>query len=138
MTRLWTFVIYGRDVIVSDGRTPDPSSSDSVGFVVVRRWVIAVLGQYFANVIEIQQDQKIAPSGPYHVIRQPSREATPLIQRGDAVAFRAWGAVLVAVRGLRLAYGKRMLPEERFLERKLGGSYADYEERTERVLPHLI
>ncbi len=106
--------------------------------VAVRQWAIAVLGRYFSNVIGIQKGQKIVQSGPYRLVRHPSYTGILLIQLGIAFAFQSWAAVLVAVTAFGIAYGHRMLSEERFLKRELGDSYADYSKRTKRLLPFLL
>jgi protein-S-isoprenylcysteine O-methyltransferase Ste14 len=106
--------------------------------VSVRQWAIAVLGRYFSHVIGIQQDQKIVQSGPYRVVRHPSYTGILLILLGIAFSFQTWGGVFVAVTAFGLAWGYRMLAEERFLERELGDNYAEYAQRTKRVLPYLI
>lgn len=106
--------------------------------VAVRQWAIAVLGRYFSNVIGIQKGQSVVRSGPYRLIRHPSYAGLLLIQLGIAFSFQSGLAVLVAVAAFGLAYGHRMISEERFLERELGDDYANYTKSTKRLIPFLI
>jgi protein-S-isoprenylcysteine O-methyltransferase Ste14 len=106
--------------------------------VSVRQWAIAVLGRYFSHVIGIQHDQKVVQSGPYRLVRHPSYTGILLILIGIAFVFQTWAGVLVALTAFGLAWGYRMLVEERFLARELGDSYAEYARRTKRLLPFLI
>lgn len=106
--------------------------------VAVRQWAIAVLGRYFSNVIGIQKGQSVVQSGPYRLIRHPSYTGLLLIQLGIAFSFQSGLAVLVAVAAFGLAYGHRMISEERFLERELGDDYANYTKSTKRLIPFLI
>jgi len=106
--------------------------------VCVRQWAVAVLGRYFSHVIGIQENQKVVQSGPYHLIRHPSYTGILLIQIGIALALQTWGGVLAAGVTFGLAYGYRILNEEKFLAEELGNDYVMYMNRTKRVIPFLI
>lgn len=106
--------------------------------VAVRQWAIAVLGRYFSQVVGVQQDQTVVQNGPYRLIRHPSYTGILLILVGFAFVFQCWAAVLVAVLSFGLAYGHRMLTEERFLVRELGNKYVEYMRHTKRIIPFLI
>ena len=106
--------------------------------VSIRQWAVAVLGKYFSQVVGIQKDQKVVDVGPYHYIRHPSYTGILLIQIGIALSFQCWIAVPVAVISFGLAYGYRMLKEEKLLVKSLGDEYRQYMDKTKRVIPFLI
>ena len=106
--------------------------------VGIRQWAVAVLGKYFSHVVGIQKDQKVIDIGPYHYVRHPSYTGILLIQIGIALMFQSWAAVLVAIISFSLAYGHRILKEEKFLVEKLGDDYRKYITKTKRIIPFLL
>lgn len=106
--------------------------------VGIRQWAVAVLGKYFSHVVGIQKDQKVIDIGPYHYVRRPSYTGILLIQIGIALMFQSWAAVLVAAISFSLAYGHRILKEEKFLVEELGDSYRQYMAKTKRIIPFLL
>jgi protein-S-isoprenylcysteine O-methyltransferase len=106
--------------------------------VALRQWAVAVLGRYFTHVIGIQEGQKVVQAGPYRLIRHPSYAGILLIQLGIALALQSWGAVVVVGLSFSLAYGHRILYEERFLAQELGDSYLEYMKHTKRIIPLLL
>lgn len=106
--------------------------------VIIRQWAVAILGGYFSHVIGVQKDQRVVQTGPYRFIRHPSYTGILLLLVGMALVFQTWGAVLVTGLSFGLAYGYRMLYEEKFLTKELGSSYAEYMKRTKRIIPFLI
>ncbi len=106
--------------------------------VGIRQWAVAVLGKYFSHVVGIQKDQKVIDIGPYHYVRPPSYTGILLIQIGIALMFQSWAAVLVAAISFSLAYGHRILKEEKFLVEELGDSYRQYMAKTKRIIPFLL
>ena len=106
--------------------------------VGIRQWAVAVLGKYFSHVVGIQKDQKVIDIGPYHYVRHPSYTGILLIQVGIALMFQSWAAVLVAAISFSLAYGHRILKEEKFLVEELGDSYRQYMAKTKRIIPFLL
>ncbi|OWP56752.1 MAG: hypothetical protein B2I17_03950 [Thermoplasmatales archaeon B_DKE] len=104
----------------------------------IRQWAVAVLGKYFSQVVGIQRDQKIIETGPYRYVRHPSYTGLLLIWIGIALSFQNSAAVAVAVISFALAYGYRMLEEEKFLVVHIGDSYNSYMERTKRIIPFIV
>ncbi len=106
--------------------------------VSIRQWAVAVLGKYFSHVVGVQKDQKVVDIGPYRYVRHPSYTGILLIQIGIALSFQCWIAVPAAVISFGLAYGYRMLKEEKLLVESLGDGYRQYMDKTKRVIPFLI
>ena len=106
--------------------------------VSIRQWAVAVLGKYFSHVVGVQKDQKVVDIGPYRYVRHPSYTGILLIQIGIALSFQCWIAVPAAVISFGLAYGYRMLKEEKLLVESLGDEYRQYMGKTKRVIPFLI
>ncbi len=121
-----------------------PGDAFFVGIIIlllgvgIRQWAVAVLGKYFSHVVGIQKDQKVIDIGPYHYVRHPSYTGILLIQIGIALMFQSWAAVLVAIISFSLAYGHRILKEEKFLVEKLGDDYRKYITKTKRIIPFLL
>jgi len=106
--------------------------------IAIRQWAIAVLGRFFSGTIGVQKEQRVVDSGPYRLVRHPSYSGALLLQIGVGLAVQTWGAVVVIVIGFALAYGHRMMVEEKVLVRELGDGYVQYMKRTKRLIPYLI
>ncbi|HVO77754.1 MAG TPA: isoprenylcysteine carboxylmethyltransferase family protein [Methanomassiliicoccales archaeon] len=106
--------------------------------IIVRQWAIVVLGKWFSGSIAIQEGHQVVDVGPYRLVRHPSYTGALMIQIGIGLAFASWGAVLVIIVSFAIAYGQRMLIEEKELREQLGKRYADYMRRTKRLVPFLV
>ena len=106
--------------------------------IVFRQWAIAVLGRYFSAVIGVQSEQKVVQSGPYRWIRHPSYTGVLIFVVGMGFALQSWAAVLVNIAIFAVAYGSRIIIEEKVLVRELGEEYVEYRKHTKRVIPYLI
>ena len=109
-----------------------------VAGIVFRQWAIAVLGRYFSGVIGVQTEQKVVESGPYRLIRHPSYSGVLVFLVGMGLALQSWVAIFVNVVIFAIAYGYRIIVEERVLVSELGNSYVEYMKRTKRVIPKII
>lgn len=106
--------------------------------IIIRQWAIAVLGKYFSGVIGVQKEQKVVQTGPYRLIRHPSYTGILLLWVGAAFAFQSWLALLGAGLIFGLAYGHRIVFEEKFLIKELGENYVEYMKSSKRIIPFLI
>ena len=77
-------------------------------------------------------------NGPYKLIRHPSYTGGLLILIGLGLALQSWGAVLITLLILSLAYGYRIHVEEKLLVTELGDEYIDYMKRTKRLIPYIL
>ena len=106
--------------------------------VAIRQWAIAVLGRFFSGVIGVQTGQNVVESGPYKLVRHPSYTGVLVLELGIGLALRSLAAIPVIVLLFALAYGYRMLVEEKVLASELGDSYRAYMKRTKRVIPFVV
>ncbi|MGA2677632.1 MAG: isoprenylcysteine carboxylmethyltransferase family protein [Methanobacterium sp.] len=106
--------------------------------IIIRQLSIAFLGRFFSPTINIQKDQEVVDNGPYKLIRHPSYTGGLLILIGLGLALQSWGAVLITLLILSLAYGYRIHVEEKLLVTELGDEYIDYMKRTKRLIPYIL
>jgi protein-S-isoprenylcysteine O-methyltransferase Ste14 len=106
--------------------------------LVFRQWAIAVLGRYFSTILGVQTEQKVVTSGPYRWIRHPSYTGVLIFLVGWGLALQSGVSVLANIVIFAIAYGSRILFEERVLVKELGSAYVDYMKHTKRLVPHLI
>jgi protein-S-isoprenylcysteine O-methyltransferase Ste14 len=106
--------------------------------IVFRQWAIAVLGRFFSGVIGVQDQQTVVKSGPYRWIRHPSYTGVLIFVVGMGFALQSWAAVLANVAIFAIAYGSRIIIEEKVLVKELGEDYVEYRKHTKRVIPYLI
>jgi protein-S-isoprenylcysteine O-methyltransferase Ste14 len=119
-----------------------PPAAVGAGVVVmvvglaVRIWAVLTLGRSFRTTVEVHPDQGVIDTGPYRWVRHPSYTGLLLVVLGLEIGVRTWPAVLLVVVPLATVV-RRIAVEEAFLVAQLGPSYADYEQRTRRLLPGL-
>jgi protein-S-isoprenylcysteine O-methyltransferase Ste14 len=77
-------------------------------------------------------------SGPYRWIRHPSYTGVLIFLVGWGLALQSGVSVLANIVIFAIAYGSRILFEERVLVKELGSAYVDYMKHTKRLVPHLI
>jgi protein-S-isoprenylcysteine O-methyltransferase Ste14 len=106
--------------------------------IFLRQWSIYVLGRFFSNVVGIQKDHKVVENGPYAYVRHPSYTGVLLILVGIGLAVQSWGATITLIAIFTVAYGYRIIVEEKALISKLGNDYINYSKRTKRIIPYVI
>jgi protein-S-isoprenylcysteine O-methyltransferase Ste14 len=140
----WMFILIISQLFAKNEIAILPSWAFYLGIVLMltgiafRQWAIAILGRFFSGVIGVQEGHKVVESGPYRLIRHPSYTGALLIMVGIGLAMQSWGAALIILLVFAIAYGHRMIVEERVLVANLGYSYSEYMKRTKRVIPFLI
>jgi protein-S-isoprenylcysteine O-methyltransferase Ste14 len=104
--------------------------------LVLRAWSMQTLSEAYTRTLRVTNQQTVTDRGPYQHVRHPGYLGSLLIWCGFALA--SGSAVIVGtVAALLLpAYLHRIGAEEEMLERDLPG-YADYRERTKRLIPHV-
>ena len=127
-----------------DGIAKLPSAAYYLGIIlmvlgiVIRQWAIAVLGRFFSRTLRVREDQTVVETGPYRYVRHPSYTGTLIFFVGVGLALQSWGAVLALVPIFAVAYGYRILVEEKLLIAELGEPYVSYARRTKRLIPFVI
>jgi protein-S-isoprenylcysteine O-methyltransferase Ste14 len=101
---------------------------------VLRIWPMFVLGQRFSGLVAIQPGHELETEGPYRYIRHPSYLGMMLGLVGWALVFRSSVGLVGTVLGLPLL-ADRIESEEALLASQFGSAYAEYRERTWRLVP---
>jgi protein-S-isoprenylcysteine O-methyltransferase Ste14 len=103
--------------------------------LVFRWWAIVTLGRFFTVDVTIEKDHELVERGPFRVVRHPSYTGVLLAFVGFALTLRNWGAILIVLVPIFVAFVRRMNVEEEALTRALGERYAAYMKRTKRLIP---
>jgi protein-S-isoprenylcysteine O-methyltransferase len=92
------------------------------------------LGASYTRTLRAQEQQGVVTTGPYSLVRHPGYAGSLLTWSGFALISRRWPVVGLFAGLLGFAYTRRILAEETLLRRELPG-YADYQDRTTRLVP---
>jgi protein-S-isoprenylcysteine O-methyltransferase Ste14 len=103
---------------------------------VLRLWPVFTLGPRFSGLVAIQPGHRLATTGIYGVVRNPSYLGLLVNALGWALAFRSVAGVLLVVLYLPPLLA-RIRAEEALLGSYFGAEYAAYRARTWRLVPGL-
>jgi protein-S-isoprenylcysteine O-methyltransferase len=103
--------------------------------LIFRWWAIVTLGRFFTVDVTIEKDHELVERGPFRLVRHPSYTGVLLAFVGWALTLRNWGAILVVLVPIFVAFVRRMNVEENALTEALGNQYRDYIRRTKRLVP---
>jgi protein-S-isoprenylcysteine O-methyltransferase len=103
--------------------------------LVFRWWAIVTLGRFFTVDVTIEKDHELVERGPFRWVRHPSYTGVLLAFVGFALTLRNWGAILVVLVPIFIAFVRRMKVEEEALRGALGERYEAYMRRTKRLVP---
>jgi protein-S-isoprenylcysteine O-methyltransferase Ste14 len=106
-----------------------------VAGLILRWWAIITLGRFFTVDVAIEKDHELVERGPFRIVRHPSYAGVLLAFLGLALSLRNWAALLVILLPIGAAFIHRMNVEEDALSRALGPRYAEYIQRTKRLVP---
>jgi protein-S-isoprenylcysteine O-methyltransferase Ste14 len=107
-----------------------------IGGGALRVWPMFVLGRRFSGLVAIQEHHELVTSGIYRHVRHPSYLGASLGFVGWMLVFRCGVGLLLALPLLR-PMTARMDAEEALLASEFGRAYADYRERTWRLVPRV-
>lgn len=102
--------------------------------IALRAWSMRTLGASYTRTLRVRRRQPVVTSGPYRVVRHPGYAGSLLVWIGFGLATRRLPVIETATAAVGLAYGRRIVAEERMLNRRLRG-YADYSAHTRRLIP---
>ncbi|HWF17572.1 MAG TPA: methyltransferase [Acidimicrobiales bacterium] len=104
--------------------------------LVLRVWSMQTLSHAYTRTLRVSNLQTVTDRGPYRHVRHPGYLGSLLIWCGFALS--SGSAVVVGTLAALLvpAYLHRIGAEEELLERQLL-AYADYRDRTKRLVPHV-
>lgn len=103
--------------------------------LAIRWWAIVTLGRFFTVDVTIEKDHELVERGPFRYVRHPSYTGVLLAFVGFALTLRNWGAILVVLVPIFVAFVRRMNVEEEALASALGEKYVAYMCRTKRLVP---
>ena len=86
------------------------------------------------NINPFKPTMSIVSSGPFRFTRNPLYLALTLIYAGLTLVLNTWWCVVLLAPVLLLIHFGVVAREERYLERKFGGSYRQYRARVRRYL----
>ena len=100
----------------------------------LRGWAIASLGDWFQGALAVQEGQRVVQSGPYRLVRHPAYAGGILRAAGTGLVLDNWVSLALLVVGMFAFVAARIRREEGILRAGLP-PYAEYENRTERLIP---
>jgi protein-S-isoprenylcysteine O-methyltransferase Ste14 len=124
--------------------TPLPEWTFFVGIflmlfgIVVREWAVVTLKGFFLFRVGVLEDHRVVESGPYRLVRHPGYTGAIVTMTGIGLAVQSLAALLVLLLLSGIAYGYRIMVEERALLKDLGEPYSEYMRRTKRLIPFLL
>jgi protein-S-isoprenylcysteine O-methyltransferase len=105
--------------------------------LIFRWWAIVTLGRFFTVDVTIEKDHELVERGPFRLVRHPSYTGVLLAFVGFALTLRNWGAILIVLVPIFIAFVRRMTVEENALTEAFGNQYRDYIRRTKRLVPFI-
>ena len=106
--------------------------------IAIRWWAIVALGRFFTSDLAVQAGHRIVQTGPYRWVRHPSYTGLLVAFLGAGLAMYNWVSVVGMLAPVTAAIVYRVHVEEKMLEREFGTAYAEYRERTCRLLPGIF
>src|SRR5271163_2012814 len=97
----------------------------------------ADLGKNWSISLEIREDHQLVTSGVYRLIRHPMYSAIFLQALAQSLLLSNWIAGPPCLLAFLLMLAFRIDREEQMMLKKFGDTYADYMNRTNRLIPHL-
>ncbi len=107
-------------------------------FGIVLRWYsIFYLGRFFTVNVAIHPGHRVIDSGPYRFIRHPSYTGSLLTVIAFAFTFHNWASFFILVVPCVAVMLWRIHIEESALLEALKPQYANYAQRTKRLIPFI-
>jgi protein-S-isoprenylcysteine O-methyltransferase Ste14 len=101
----------------------------------LRGWAVHELGRFFKFTVVVQADHRVVDTGPYRLIRHPSYTGLLMAELGLGIMLGTWLTIPACLLPPLIAFGVRLVTEERVLARELGDPYRAYMARTRRLVP---
>ena len=123
------------------GRLPPVAGSAGVAVMAaglgLRAWSMRTLGAYYSRTLRTTSDQRVVEYGPYRVLRHPGYLGSIMVWTGFAVTSGSAAATVGVAALMGNAYSRRIASEEAMLAGRFGSVYADYSQRTKRLIPFI-
>lgn len=104
---------------------------------VLMIWAPVYLGRFFSTRVTIQQEHRLVTDGPFSLMRHPRYAGCLYWGLGLPLVFLSLPG-LVAALLYSLTFAWRIRDEERLLASHFGQQWADYAERTKRLIPFVL
>lgn len=121
------------------GRLPPVSGPAGVTMMAaglaLRAWSMRTLGAYYSRTLRTTSGQDVVEDGPYRVIRHPGYLGSVMVWTGFAVTSGSAAAAVGVAALMGNAYRRRIAAEEAMLTGRFGSAYAEYSQRTKRLIP---
>ena len=105
--------------------------------LTLRFWAIQTLGKFFRTTVMIQEGHRVVKNGPYRYVRHPSYTGLLLATIGVAIGMGNWIGLILMVAIVFIALQKRIILEEKVLQKSLGEEYRSYIKDTKRLIPFI-
>jgi protein-S-isoprenylcysteine O-methyltransferase Ste14 len=102
-----------------------------LGFSV---WARAWLGRNWSAEVAVKKDHELVRSGPYALVRHPIYTGVLLALVGSALAVDKWRG-LIGLLLLVVAFLRKMVIEERFMQAEFGETYTRYRNEVPALIP---
>ena len=103
---------------------------------IVLRWsAIVTLGNYFTGKVQIFSEHRLVRSGVYGHVRHPAYSGALVAYLGLGLSFVNWISFVLIFFPVLLAALRRIEVEEQALRQAFGKDYAEYSDKTKRLLP---
>jgi protein-S-isoprenylcysteine O-methyltransferase Ste14 len=99
-------------------------------------WAGQVLAEHFSYTLEVQEGQKLISTGPYHRVRHPIYTGTLAFLLFQFIVADNW-LFLALIIALVPYLVKRIKKEEAMMLEFFGEEYANYMNRTGRLIPRI-
>jgi protein-S-isoprenylcysteine O-methyltransferase Ste14 len=123
------------------GRLPPVSGPAGVAVMAaglaLRAWSMRTLGTCYSRTLRTTSDQTVVEYGPYQVLRHPGYLGSIMVWTGFAVASGSAATTAGVAALMGSAYSRRIAAEEAMLTGRFGSVYADYSQRTKRLIPFI-
>lgn len=105
---------------------------------LLRRYCWRTLGKYFTGDVQARRDQPVIRSGPYRWVRHPSYTGGMMMFIGLGLTLGSWVSVALLTIATIVAYGYRVVVEERVLLDTIGEPYESYMKERKRFIPYIL
>lgn len=105
--------------------------------LLVGIWARRHLGRHWSGEITIKEDHQLIRSGPYRLMRHPIYTGILLLSFGCVLVTGEWLAI-VGLSITVLAYARKILIEEKNLDKAFGADYALYREASWALFPGIF
>lgn len=105
-----------------------------VGLYIRINSIVALKKQFTYNVTKIENHQLIE-TGWYRVIRHPGYLGQLIIFLGIAISISNWWSIVGMMLPVLAGFIYRIYVEEKFMQEQFGHKYAEYKQRTNRLIP---